>query len=108
MPTWPGNCYVDGMITTNLPQLFQELQVFGPVNVHDHLETIDLDIPASFPFDALDDLLCDALFVDPLYREMKGDRCLVHMSKRIALRSASDMVLIQGVNTTTYLLQKAA
>ena len=96
------------MITTNLPQLVQELNTFGPVSVHDHLETIDLEIPASVPMDQLDDLICDAIFADPLEREVKGDHCVVHLGKRSNLRGASDMHLILGLYSTGYVLDAAA
>lgn len=96
------------MITTNLPQLVQELNAFGPVNVHDHLETIELELSSTVPMDQLDDLICDAIFVDPLERETKGERCVVHLAKRSNLRSASDMQLIFGINSTGYVLAAAA
>jgi hypothetical protein len=96
------------MITTNLLQLVQELNAFGPVSVHDHLETIDLEMPSSVPMDQLDDLICDAIFADPLDRETKGANCVVHLAKRSNLRSASDMHLIRGLQSTGYVLEAAA
>ncbi|MEO8734053.1 MAG: hypothetical protein ABI373_06965, partial [Flavobacteriales bacterium] len=96
------------MITTNLPQLVQELNAFGTVNVHDHIETIDLEMPASVPMDQLDDLICDAIFADPLERELKGESCVVHLGKRSNLRGASDMHIILGLNSTGYVLDAAA
>ncbi len=96
------------MITTNLPQLVQELNVFGTVNVHDHIETIDLEMPASVPMDQLDDLICDAIFADPLEREVQGERCVVHLGKRSNLRGASDMHVVLGLNSTGYVLDAAA
>jgi hypothetical protein len=96
------------MITTNLPQLVQELNAFGPVSVHDHLDTIDLEMSSSVPMDELDDLICDAIFADPLQRELKGDRCVVHLGKRANLRGASDMHLVLGFHSTGYVLDVAA
>lgn len=96
------------MITTNLPQLVQELNAFGPVIVHDHLDTIDLELSGLISMAALDDLLCDALFVDPLSRELKGDRCIVHLAKRSDLRRASDLERIQEKYCTIYVLHEAA
>ena len=96
------------MITTNLPQLVQELNALGPVTVHDHLDTIELELHASFPMHELDDLICDAIFTDPLARQIKGDRCLVHLAKRSDLRSASDLEMVCGRYSTVYVLKNAA
>jgi len=96
------------MITTNLPQLIQELNAIAPVRVHDHLDTIDLEMSSSVPMDQLDDLICDAIFADPLEREVQGDRCIVHLAKRSNLRGASDMQLILGLYSTGYVLDAAA
>ena len=96
------------MITTNLPQLVQQLNAIAPVRVHDHLDTIDLEMSSSVPMDQLDDLICDAIFADPLERELQGDRCIVRLGKRSNLRNASDMHLILGGYSTGYVLAAAA
>ena len=96
------------MITTNLPQLVQELNAFGPVTVHDRLDTIELELHASFPMHELDDLICDAIFIDPLARHIKGDRCMVSLAKRSDLRGASDLDLVCGLSSTVYVLKNAA
>lgn len=93
------------MITTNLPQLVQELNVFGTVRVHDHMDTIDLELFFSSFLEKVDDLICDALFADPLDREVTGDHCTVYLGKRDSLRGASDMGLIAEVGHMGYVLQ---
>ena len=96
------------MITTNLPGLVQELHALGLISVHDHLETIELELPANVDLSKLDDLICDALFADPLERGLKGDRCVVLLGKRSELRGASDMQAVQGFDKVGYILQAAA
>ncbi|MBK9421216.1 MAG: hypothetical protein IPN44_09185 [Flavobacteriales bacterium] len=96
------------MTTTNLPHLVEALNALGLIAVHDRVDTSELELPANVPMDQLDDLLCDAIFVDPLKREVRKDRFFVELGKRSGLRGASDMQLIQGQFSVGYVLQAAA
>jgi hypothetical protein len=96
------------MITTNLPQLVQEITALGQVRVHDHLDTIELEVLGSIDVEQLDDLVCDALFTDPLEREEGPDGWTIHLGKRNQLRNASDMHVIAGPRRTGYVLHAAA
>ncbi len=96
------------MITTNLPDLVRELHALGLVAFRDHLETIELLLPDTVDTDQLDDLICDALFTDPLQRGLVGGRWVVLLYKRSELRSASDMRSIHGADRVGYVLDAAA
>ncbi len=96
------------MITTNLPQLVQEITALANVRVHDHADTIELEVSGTLDIEQLDDLVCDALFADPIAREEGRNGWTVHLWKRSQLRSASDMRLIAGPRRTGYELHAAA
>ena len=90
------------MITTNLPQFVNQLQRLGDVRVIDHLDTIELRFSPSVDIKALDDLVCDAIFVDPLGRKMDVHGCTLEVAKRSKLRSSSDMRVIGSGNSARF------
>ena len=96
------------MITTNLPQLVQEMNALGQVRVRDHVDTIELEVSGTVDLEQLDDLVCDALFADPLDREEVADGWMVHLWKRSQLRNASDMHVVPGPRRSGYVLHAAA
>jgi hypothetical protein len=96
------------MITTNLPQLVQELNALGQVRVHDHADTIELEVSKPVDVAQLDDLVCDALFADPVEREEGASGWTLHLWKRSQLRSASDMHVVPGPRRSGYVLHAAA
>ncbi|HMC96732.1 MAG TPA: hypothetical protein VKG92_03710 [Flavobacteriales bacterium] len=79
------------MITTNLLQLVRELDRLGAVRVSDHSDTIELHVSKPVDLDKLDDLVCDALFVDPLDRREDMNDWTIKLYKREHLRGSSDM-----------------
>ena len=96
------------MITTNLPHLVRELHPLGLLSVHDHLDTMELLLPATVDTNELDDIICDAIFADPMQRVLVGGRWVVLLAKRSELRGASDMRSVPGEGRVGYVLQAAA
>lgn len=90
------------MITTNLPELVNQLRQLGDVRVLDHLDTIELHVSSSVNTDALDELVCDALFVDPLGRKANERGCTLELAKRNKLRPASDMRVVGSGSSARY------
>lgn len=84
------------MITTNLLEFVKRLNALGPVRVKDHIDTIEVHVPKAIDVQALDDLVCDALFADPLRRVEDGLRWSVHLLKRGNLRKPSDLDQMNG------------
>jgi hypothetical protein len=103
-----NECKTSIMITTNLPQLVHELTALAQVRVHDHVDTIELEVSGAVDVGQLDDLVCDALFTDPLEREQGPDGWTIHLGKRNQLRGASDMHVVAGPSRTGYVLHGAA
>jgi hypothetical protein len=95
------------MITTNMPQLVQQLSMLGDVSVHDTLDGIQLKVEHVKDIGGVDDLLCDALFADPLKREADAYGWTIHLYKREHLRPASDMRTIEKGGTVRYELLRA-
>lgn len=90
------------MITTNLPDFVSQLHQFGDVRVMDHLDTIELRFTNTVNTEALDELVCDALFVDPLGREAKGRGWTLELAKRKKLRHSSDMRVVGSGSSARY------
>ena len=96
------------MITTNLPEFFNLLNKLGEVNVHDSADTIELHVGKPVNVLDVDDLVCDALFADPVGREENNREWIIQLWKRDALRNASDMHVIESGSTSTYVVERAA
>lgn len=90
------------MITMNLPQFVDQLQQLGDVHVSDHADTIQLRFGTAVNTEALDDLVCDALFVDPIRREHDKSGCTLELGKRDKPRHASDMRVIGAGTSVRY------
>ncbi len=96
------------MITTNLPQFVEQLNMLGDVHVHDTMDTIEIQVSKPVDIQQLDDLVCDALFADPLARKESARSWTVHLGKRDHLRGASDITVVNGVGQMGYVLRPAA
>ncbi|MBK8340326.1 MAG: hypothetical protein IPK99_10215 [Flavobacteriales bacterium] len=107
-PLRRGLCTARRMVTTNLLELVHELERMSAVQVHDHLDTIELRIAKPGDVETIDDLVCDALFVDPIGRSEDPLYWLVQLYKRDSLRSASDMHVVGGTDRSLYVLEPAA
>ena len=79
------------MVTTDLTQLVEQFNRFGFVDVHDHLDTIDVELQKPIDIARVDDLICDALFVDPLERTEHRRSYTIRLGKREGLRSCADL-----------------
>jgi hypothetical protein len=90
------------MISTNLPELYRQLQELGDVSVMDRIDTIELHFSAPVNTDALDDLVCDALFVDPIRRYQDKRGCILELGKRSDLRQSSDMRVARSGSAARY------
>lgn len=104
MQAWIGPLYaiVEDMITTNLPEFVNQLNKLGDVHVHDGIDTIELRFANAVNTEELDELVCDALFVDPLGREQNEKGCTLEVAKRSNLRHSSDMRVIGGSGSARY------
>ena len=90
------------MISTNLPELVYQLQQLGDVRVMDRLDTIELHVATTSDLEAVDDLVCDALFVDPLGRKANPLGCILELAKRDTLRHSSDMRVLDSGSAVRY------
>lgn len=79
------------MVTTDLPQLVAQLDRFASVSVHDHLDTIDVEVQKPIDISMVDDLMCDALFVDPLDRTEHARSFIIRLGKRDRTRRCGDL-----------------
>ncbi|MEO8068432.1 MAG: hypothetical protein ABI599_12120 [Flavobacteriales bacterium] len=96
------------MITTNLPQFVEQLNMLCNVRVHDTQDSIELTIAKPVDVQEVDDLVCDALFVDPITRTAEGTDWVIQLDKRSSLRGASDMSLVRKQGAMVYSLRPAA
>ena len=96
---------VAAMITTNMPQLVQHLRMLGDVRVLDRNDSIVLHVEKPVNIEHVDDLVCDALFADPLLREEAEDHWTIKLYKRDGLRHAGDMRVIPNGDASRYEVQ---
>ncbi len=90
------------MITTNMPQLVQQIRMLGDVRVLDRNDSIVLHVEKPVAIEDVDDLVCDALFADPLMREEAEDHWTIKLWKRENLRHAGDMRVVPNGTATRY------
>ncbi len=96
------------MITTNLPEFITLLNELSNVSVHDSGDGLELYVAKPVNIDDMDDLICDAIFADPIGRTEGVHEWVVRLWKRSDLRGASDMRSVSDGRSITYELQKAA
>ena len=96
------------MITTNLPDLVRQLSRLALVRVHDGVDSITVTLPASVDMQAVDELVCDALFVDPMSRVRNKEGWTLELFKRSKLRTASDLRAVPMGPVVQYELMQAA
>ena len=90
------------MITMNLPQFVSELKQPGDVRVNDRTDIIQLRFANAVNTAALDDLVCDALFVDPIRRDHDKHGCTLELAKRDKPGHCSDMRLVSAGSSVRY------
>lgn len=96
------------MITTNLPSLVDLLNELGNTDVHDSMDSIELHVAKPLNVDDLDDLVCDALFADPISRTEGPHGWTISLWKRSDLRAATDMSVVATGITSRYEMRSAA
>ena len=96
------------MITTNLPQLVEQITLLADVHVHDGLDRIEIHVAKPVDVQEIDDLVCDALFADPMARKEAPHEWTIHLGKRESLRGASDLNVVGGAGQVTYVVRPAA
>jgi hypothetical protein len=96
------------MITTNLPSLIDLLKELGNTDVHDTMDGIELHIAKPVNVEEMDDLVCDALFADPISRTEGPHGWTINLWKRSDLRASSDMRVVGTGITSRYEMQRAA
>ena len=81
------------MITTNMPALMEQLEMIADAHMHDTGEELDLVVRKPVDITLVDDLICDALFVEPLHR-VEGERTyVIRLLKLDRQRHSGEMVL---------------
>jgi hypothetical protein len=95
-------CMCAAMITTNMPQLVEHLRMLGDVRVLDRMDSIVLHVEKPVDIEHVDDLVCDALFADPLLREEAEDHWTIKLYKRESLRQAGDLLVIPNGGSSRY------
>jgi hypothetical protein len=90
------------MVSTNLLEFYQQLQTLGDVRVKDHMDTIELHFAGTVNTEALDDIVCDALFVDPIKRYSDQRGCILELGKRSMLRPSTELRLERSGNVVRY------
>jgi hypothetical protein len=93
------------MITTNLPQFIQQINLLNDVRVHDTEYSIELEVNKPVDVQKVDDLVCDALFVDPVSRKESIYAWIIKLDKRTDLRGASDMQVVDNGTRKGYRLR---
>ncbi len=76
--------------------------MLGDVRVLDRTDSIVLHVEKPVDIGDVDDLVCDALFADPLLREEAEDHWTIKLFKRQSLRHASDMRVIPNGDDSRY------
>lgn len=90
------------MITTNLPEFVSLLNKLGNVTVHDGMDSIELRVDKPVNVEEVDDLVCDALFADPVGRTESQYGWTIEMFKRGHLRPSSDMRVVKARGGSRY------
>lgn len=96
------------MITTNLPEFITLLNELGNVSVHDREGSIELHVGKPVNVLEVDDLVCDALFADPIGRKENEHGWIIQLWKRDDLRHASDMRVEGSGVSSKYVVERAA
>lgn len=98
------------MITANMPQLVEAIKNFGDVHVHDTAEKTILQVSTANDMADVDDLICDALFVDPSKRVSTVYGWDIHLMKRERTRdAAADISVVPaGEHAMRYVLRAYA
>lgn len=90
------------MITTNLPALMDLLNELGDTRSHDSMDGIELRVAKPVNVEEMDDLVCDALFADPISRTEGPYGWIINLWKRSDLRKSSDMRVVANGITSRY------
>ncbi len=78
------------------------LNELGDVEIHDTMDGIELRVAKPVNVGEMDDLVCDALFVDPVSRAEGPYEWIINLWKRNDLRKASDMRVVANGITNRY------
>ena len=78
------------MLTTNMPQLAEQLNQLGLVTLRDTNGQVILMVPAAVDIQQVDDLVCDAVFVEPDERVLVGDDWMIYLNKLDRNRQPAD------------------
>jgi hypothetical protein len=90
------------MITMNILDFVAQLGQLGDLRVVDRADTIHVHFATAVNTEALDDLVCDALFVDPIGREQDDQGCTLELAKRNKPRHTSDMRVVGSGTSVRY------
>ena len=82
------------MITTNMPALMEQLDQLAQVHVQDSADSMDLHVQKPVDIEQVDDMVCDALFAEPLQRTETARAFIIRLLKLDHPRHSTDMVLM--------------
>lgn len=91
------------MVTTNMPELMQQLTLITDAHIHDTGDRLELTVPKNADMQQVDDLLCDAVFAEPEQRLSTANGWLIHLNKLPRPRPmVSDMRVVHTSNGWRY------
>lgn len=98
------------ILSTNMPQLAKQLYQLGMGSLKDTHGQLVLKVPLVVDVQIVDDLICDAVFEDPIERVLDGDGWVIYLTKRDRNRPPADEMLVrqEGVRHEYLLSGQAA
>jgi len=72
----------------------EQIYLLADANIHDSGEQLDLLVRKPVNIALVDDLICDALFAEPLHREESDRSFVIRLLKLDRPRQSGDMVLM--------------
>lgn len=68
------------------------------------MDTIDVELQKPIDIARVDDLICDALFVDPLERTEQSRSYVIRLGKREGLRRCADLRTVDVGGRSNYII----
>jgi len=87
------------MLSTNMPQLAEQLNQLGLVTLRDVNGQVILMVPGNVDIQQVDDLVCDAVFVEPDERVFIDDGWVIYLNKLDRNRQPADEMYVRQQGT---------
>lgn len=92
------------MLSANMPQLVEQLNRIADVSVHDTSDQLELRVNTTADISEVDDLLCDAVFAEPVQRTATAHGWVIHLNKLDRPRKAlSELKVVSKGSVSRYL-----